>query len=507
MKRKKSTVPCRVYAYGLLPPEGRAVVDEQILLAHRYYNDLVEVEYARRQAYRWARDKVSPEELKEVSKRLNEERKDICNARVRDPEWGPGLRGTCGLYSGTYLMIEAQVDQAIKAAIEAVKKWKKNPKGPCPSGLPKFRRWGNEGSIGVQCAGGGVPVSEFIDGNHRLGSIDTSPRYHRKTKRLVKHGVRLTIPVAPGGVRVTFDMKMHRPLPADGTIKWIKIVKRRTAHGNVAGTRERWEAHITVEAPSFIRPERKGPVAAIDLCWSKGRVGHLLGEDGYEEPIRPHRAVIRSLRYADSIRSIRDGYLNVAKEWAAMNIDPRVRSWDKMKARGMIRKMRQWREEGHDVSMLDAWRHRDDHLWQIERNVREKAKRRLTNDYRVWARKIVERYPVLILENINLSEVAEKNRKGKKGNSTRFAYAPSHVRDALVNAGAKVIKVPPEYTSMNCPACSAKLGGDYHARECASCGWSGDRREGAARNIFARGLATLNRPVPLALRDTIGVSG
>ena len=57
MKRKKSTVPTRVFKYGLPlgpDPECRALVDEQIRLGHEYRNDLVRVELDRREAYRTA---------------------------------------------------------------------------------------------------------------------------------------------------------------------------------------------------------------------------------------------------------------------------------------------------------------------------------------------------------------------------------------------------------------------------------------------------------------------
>ena len=478
VKRRTSTVPCKVYRYGIRPPEGkdREIIDEQMWLAHRYYNDLIEVERARRKAYRWAREKLGDgEQLKEVSKRLNEERKDVCNSRVRDPEWGPGLRGTCGLYSGTYLLVEDRVGQATKTS----------------KGDPKFRRWDGNGIIGVQCAHP-IQVKDLISGEHdRYAALDMGPRRHHRTGNVIKNGVWLTLLVAPGGVRARFAMKMHRPMPSDGVIRWIKVTRRRE------GTRERWEVHFTVESVSFIRPERTGPVAAIDICWSKGRVGYLLGEDGHEEPVRPHPSIIEKLEYADSIRSIRDKLVNEAKAWAADNIDARVKSWHRMHARGLSRKMNAWRDEGHDVSVLEEWRKRDRHLYQIESGVRSKAKRRLQNDYRVWARRTVDRYPVIVLEDLDLSDLAEE----KKGGHARFVYAPSHLRNALANAGAKIVTVPAPHTSANCHRCGEPVSKTYHTPSCSSCGWRGDRRINASRNILARGLVALERPVPLALRE------
>jgi len=261
MKRKTSNVPCRVYRYGLLPPETRDVVDEQIWLAHRYYNDLIEVEHASRQAYVWARSKVPASQLSQISKQLEEERKDVCNARVRDPGWGPGLRGTCGLYSGTYLLIESQAEQACKK----------------PGAPPRFRRWEGEGAIGVQCSKP-IPVAELLAGTHRLAAVDTGPRMHCRTGRPVKNGVWLTVPVGPNGVRARFPMVMHRQMPPDeargvarrrrhlacrrqrtagkGTRQRRDPRDRRRARPGSSPNRSRQEPRPAERAPS-LEPERR----------------------------------------------------------------------------------------------------------------------------------------------------------------------------------------------------------------------------------------------------------
>src|SRR5690242_6800937 len=60
-KRKTSDVPTRVLTFGCLPPDvGRAEFDEQLILAHRYRNKLIEIERARRAKFRDIRAKWAP---------------------------------------------------------------------------------------------------------------------------------------------------------------------------------------------------------------------------------------------------------------------------------------------------------------------------------------------------------------------------------------------------------------------------------------------------------------
>ena len=188
-----------VYRYGLLPPiEGAALVDEQISLAHKYYNKRIELERQRRaeltaataddvtrdleasiaaeeSALAVARKRISSDRsdarspdagdarpakaivarLKELRQQLRDRRK----ARREDPEVvaasklvndahgerARAARSECGVYWGTYLAIEEATNQAAKA-----------------NGEPKFRRWTGDGLIGVQCQNG-LPASELLD--------------------------------------------------------------------------------------------------------------------------------------------------------------------------------------------------------------------------------------------------------------------------------------------------------------------------------------------------------
>jgi len=61
MKRKTSEFPTRIMTFGCLPPDvGGAEFSEQLLLAHRYRNKLVEIDRARRNKFRGIRAKYAP---------------------------------------------------------------------------------------------------------------------------------------------------------------------------------------------------------------------------------------------------------------------------------------------------------------------------------------------------------------------------------------------------------------------------------------------------------------
>jgi phage FluMu protein Com len=61
MRRKTSTVPTKVFKYGLLSPTSNGrLVDEAVYLGHRFYNRLIEIERDRRAEYRAERTLCFP---------------------------------------------------------------------------------------------------------------------------------------------------------------------------------------------------------------------------------------------------------------------------------------------------------------------------------------------------------------------------------------------------------------------------------------------------------------
>src|SRR5690606_14013043 len=70
-------------------------------------------------------------------------------------------------------------------------------------------------------------------------------RLHARTTLRIRIGSEGRDPVW-----ASFPMIMHRPLPPDGIVKQAAVKLARI------GTRERWELHVTVQAPSFVAEPR-----------------------------------------------------------------------------------------------------------------------------------------------------------------------------------------------------------------------------------------------------------
>jgi hypothetical protein len=123
----------KVYQYGLRPAtENAAVVAEQMWLAHRYRNTLVEIERGRRAAVRRlceasdelaAYDAAPETEKKQAAIVLIEARRaafrkrkeDVARVNALALELHKSARAHCGVYWGTYLLVEDAMDASRKA--------------------------------------------------------------------------------------------------------------------------------------------------------------------------------------------------------------------------------------------------------------------------------------------------------------------------------------------------------------------------------------------------------
>lgn len=492
-----------VYEYGLLQPDVmQAEVWEQLYLAHRYYNNLIEVERDRRDAVAALTEESRSDEWKVAAKRLDDTAKE---RRKR-------LRAECGVYWGTYLLIEQAVDQASKA-----------------KAMPKFRRWNREGLLGVQFQKG-LDV-ELLDADTRAQISPVSeeawaPETSRGQRKALGR-TRLKLRIGSDGRKPVFaewPMVMHRPFPEGASVKWAKVIVRQNAGW------PRWVVQFTLDVSSAtVRPrladldDSETRTCAVDLGWrSRQKAGlraAMFGDfRGCEEFQIP--AIIREkLDYADSVRSIRDQKLDEMK--AALVPLCKGVAWPE-KIAGSCKAMHAWRAPGkfvrlvrkhaeilpaEAVDLLHAWRHRDRHLWQIETGVRRKAIRRREKIVENWAARLCERYDRIVLEDFRLTDVIPKVT-GPKAPRQRVVVAPGILRDRLLNAargrGVEVVKVNPAYTTAACHACGVVEEWDQAKliHTCTACEESWDQDENAVQNMLAldaSGHALPYTPAPLAV--------
>lgn len=383
------------FRFGLRPPSrNEATVRDQLRIAHRYRNTLVEIERGRRDAVRDAEVRCGLREALDAVKAARETlkaalvgassersasgarkasratadavkaaRAELKTARgifrekrlaIRDDmkversrideialELRKNARAHSGLYWGTYIAVEAAMDQASKLPL-----WGGDG-DPCN---PDFVRWTGEGRLAVQVQGGAL--ASALEDSTLVRILPATPppeelaRWERKRKKLgdpnwmPRQGkdvalfrdlwLRVGSDSVRGPVWATFPMMLHqrkgrarqgdgqqrpeaRAIPDGARIKGATVKVRRI------GTREEWSVLLTLDVPESSRMEECGSGAvAVHLGWramdEKGiRVAVVLDEHGQREEVFVDKPMMDSLRVADGITSVRDKLLERAR--------------------------------------------------------------------------------------------------------------------------------------------------------------------------------------------------
>ncbi len=579
----------RVYRYGCLPPITLAAeVDDQLRLAHCYQNTLIAIERARRAAARslWsARSEIAELELaaSEAKRALIEARQAIKKTRsetrkrsdtkeqrdraaatlaakreadrelrearhaARDAlepelrkidelagELRNNAREHCGLGSagphkgawGTYLLIEAACDQAFKIPLYD---------GNAPND-PRFFRYDGCGSIGVQIQKG-MTVAELFDGTHdrlRLGAANyITPRPAHAPPGRPMRILRARIGTGDGKAPifaewpVIYDKQRH-PIPKDATIKWAHLVKRRTAD------RDRWHVCFTVQTSERANLKPIGQWAvAVDLGWRvidrQLRVAAWRSEETHGD-LRLNEKLIASLRYADTLRSIRDLHFDAARAAVAKFLSiagDHCSPWIRQNARAVV----QWKSPAKlahlaigwakiDVNeaekaareALEVWRsgdrlangrvdpspeawHGDVHLWTWEAHQRRRSLNQRKNLYRCFASELASKFGTLVLEKFDLRELARRSDKveNETARSNRQLASVSELRQCLVNAfiarGGMIEYENAVDTTRMCQTCGVVTKVDAAADVmlfCEACQTPWDQDDRAGLNLLAR---------------------
>lgn len=496
-----------VYRYGLLAPtRGSERVSEQILLAHRYQNVLIEIERERREALSAAtlshpkvvpaaecvdelsaeledlraaanevREKTrrrqisraSRDEIKGVREALREARRELRRVRAELRETAgvraamaeanerakarrKAERAASGVYWGTYLEIEQAVDDT-----------RRNPQPP------RFRRWTGDGAVVVQLQGG-LPVGGASSCADRRLQLSLEPE--AVPGRSGKPRPRVRLRVGSEGrspVWAEWPVIFHRPLPTDAVVKRARALRRR-----VAG-KDAWSLHLVLELPKTwsAQPCGRG-VVAVDLGWRRVgtqlRAGSYAGSDGGRGEVLMERAVEGELQKVAELRQVRDKRLNEMRAALTAMLKPmelpeehRERAAQLVRWRSPTRFAQLaiwWRDhrtpgDEEIYELLEGWRRRDRHLWLWETHGRRGAVARRRDQYRRLAAELARRYEVLVVERLDLrSLTAVPGPESDRDESAvvrrqRFLVGPGVLRKAVVDAfrmrGGEVATVPP----------------------------------------------------------------
>lgn len=541
VKLAERGLTARVYSYGAKAPTlNYDLAIEQMRLAHRYRNHLVEIERARRLEHDLFLEEVCPElaeieghiekidraifaakqtakrtnaaarkrvatvntaTLREARKVLRAERKELRDAlfaehggslRAIDEkanEQRKQARAECGVHWGTYLLIE-----------EAARNFHKGPP-------PRFRPWRGGGRVGVHLCHG-MTVARALSGE------DTRLRIRPVPSTTLKHYVAWLRIGSEGRAPVwcAAPIVLHRPLPADGAVKkaWLQRL--------CIGPREEWRLQVVVQFPreEASKPTGTGAVA-VNVGWrlfdDRLRVATWLGHDGdWGELAIPLKELGR-WRRRETLQATRDVNFNAMRagllEWLGEDARPtwlveataRLAQW---RSPSRLRRVaRRWADErfaGDEAIFagLAAWRKQDLHLHLWQESTLIKALRWRENLYRVFAARLREKYGTLIVDDADHRQF----HRGKSDNETarydsRVAAAASLRLTLTQSLPATIHKGP---ATQRCHACGEFEPFDAAARvehTCSHCGARWDQDCNACEvmlRVYDGRLASMKAP-------------
>lgn len=573
------------YNYGLLAPiEGRETVLEQLRLTNQYRNKLVEIELKRRKdtddtlrllcpgllECESELSKVSDEikdtisqqkgrnaaerehtddtqckarlaELKPIRKELSAKRKELRNGAFASEEVKERLkqvndeaaaavrlaRSECGLYWGSYILVEQAADSFRKGA------------------PPVFRGYRGEGRLAVQIQNGMTWDQASSGTDTRVRIVHTPQTVQRFSKRGVsipmpsekrlKQQYTVWVRIGSKGrdpVWAKFPMIFHRPIPDGVKIMWA-IVQRRLVAG-----KERWQLTLSLRDDSnlaFVKHDNASDgVVGVDIGYrilpdGSQRVAYFQGSDGTGEQLTLPAWTVEAWKKVEDIQAIRDQLHNDMradlKAWMATNVHPEWldESTETMHAWRRISRLDSlvvtWRSSRFEcdepiMARLEAWRTRERHLWQYQENLRDQLLAWRKDYYRKFAAMLARRYKTIAVEDMDLNDaIHDTNRPEEDRDRTtyqrriaRFACLSSLIQ-CLKERASKFVKVECAGTSYTCNACGhANRINSGVMQTCSGCLRTFDRDENAAMNIRARGEVLLNKRDSLASVTQQGVT-
>lgn len=467
-----------------------------------------------------------------------------------------GARALSGVAWGIYSRVEARKD----ASRKAIDKGAPGKPGGLYDGLdsndPLFSRWQRDGFVGAQQIARtvaderegaksrvrtvtGITVPELFSGQDprvRIGEavhirkvgrweganavydsvVDGSAQRSRPSVN-GKKPVTLSIRVGkgPAATWCSWPMRMHRPLPADATVREVVV------HRRMVGDREEWYATIVVKIDSDKRVRAATGAVAVDLGWRKRedgsvRVGTWYATDGTSGEIAVSAGTVESFAKVKRLQAIRDREFDSIREtildWWKTPIPRAVPEWlaadllhlhkwkSKERLQRLVQRWKRERFQGDDqgFAAAEAWRYRDYHLWRDEEGSRQRALRFRKQEYRIEAKRLAALSHTVVLEEFDLRKMAARPELGADdetgdddaARAQRQLTAPSILRNCLIHAFAEVAHVPAKNTTRMCHVCGVVHPFDakkniWREPACPECGAEWDQDINAAINMLS----------------------
>jgi hypothetical protein len=565
-------VEARSARYGLLPPvQGSSLVYEQLQLAHRYRNQLIALELCRREAYRKLRSENVDlsvheqraqniaDELKQVRQEISAERSatrrrvpcevlaeratllrkqlleantalkdarraargnerfraatDALNERAR--AWAKALRATSGLYWGSYLHVEASVEDARKGG-------NRDPRFRSAPHRERISRTGigpPEGTLGVQIQFG-ITVERLMSGEDTRLRITDAPDTWRRG-RVSERGLRrcasklLHIRVGSDGrepVWAVFPLILHRPLPPGALVK-SAVVKLA-----VVGHAERWTASVlfTREREPQGQADRRAGVIALDLGWRKRaegvRVAYWIDDRERHGEVLLGRQIRQRMHQASELQATEAQLFNRALRWLTRWLQvfsgavptfiavkqPSLGAWrSSQRLRQLVFTWRDHRFEGDAriFELMERWMHQSRRLHQSITHARTRARLARREAYRATASLLARNYGTLVMERLDLKRVA-RLKQPEESKSPPLAQrqqlymsAPGEFREVVEQAfrreNGAVVTLTSRNAGHHCHVCGCSCPSDEELwRTCEHCGARWDQDHNAAKNLM-----------------------
>ena len=526
----------RTFVFGAFPPTiGANLVEEALLKGGRYYNDLTAIRRTGRQDYRKLRSSMYPDiqeiedalELKDaeykqlqgaikafkISSRsrkvdplmaaraavlkteraklrdrwhtINEQIKtdrdfskkvEAMNAKTNELE--REAREGCGVYWGTYLLVEDAVKRAFKSKIKAVERVDKKTKQIYKDRDPWFHTWKGEGRIGVQLQ----KETGSTEGGISLGQLTTDTRFQidlpSRDIYALPRGLRIKASQTKARIRVgsdkhakpiwaEFPIVMHRPLPEDARIVWA-WVSRTKGHlrspwkyqlGLILKSSELLSGPKLSPKVQLDPPPRHVGTATINFGWRQMTDGSLrvatVNNPAYGKPeeIRLPARLMNRFDYSESLRSIKQKHFNTAKEemlnWIGENCGKiELPEWltdirpyfhlvkSQIKMARLIWHWRKNRFAGDDVifASMNAWAIKWAHLHEGEECNYKRALNFRKDFYRKTVSRLLQMHADIAMEDFDMREIAKRKAPefcligGDQAKANRVRAAVSELR-------------------------------------------------------------------------------
>ena len=542
-------MPTLNWCYGGKSVDLTERVEAALKAAHRYRNRLCELELAKRERHVELLRRLAPAYVKAESavdgaeKALADHREKISveksRQRTTSPEGIAGLLKTVKVIQGELKALRAELkaakqtayaDPQVKQAMDDnVAQYKEECRqAKEESGLywgteaivnqscrsfssgapPRFKRYSGEGQLAVQLQGG-LDCQDI----ERLNTLVYFGESNGKRRECF-----FRIDSENGKpIFAKIWIVFHRPLP-EGRIKWAYLERRKIAD------RVRWTLRLTIEVERDPEPIKPG-VVVVHTGWrSDGdelRAATLLNDKGQLDYVRLSQKHCADYEKVDAVKSRRskafDDIMGKVRLWMANNeplpqwlaeATETIQAW-RSPAR-LAALVRLWRDNRFDGDVeifaeLEQWRKTDKHRWQHERRLQVRIVRRRKHLYRNTVAELARQYGVAVVSPIDAKELTENGKaEDLEGDNTtvhrraKWAAVSDLVGMVREKFGTRCVEVPCENISKQCTECGSLESVGERKRQCLSCGHTEDVDTRAAKNILARGQASLKNGALLA---------